>query len=187
VNLFCTYDYFDDLAYAYEWDGLTKETVVSLYAKHFSADYEVAGAIHTSGDLLYRYNPQMGGIEIMGFDWAVKDGSVSGVPLNLVIPREIEGILIKGIGEFAFYGFNVFSSVSVEFPNSITHIGEGAFGWLVGLSQVNIPDNVISVDRRAFWGNPNLTAIYKGRSYTASEDEWGNLDLPRKFYDDVNA
>ncbi|MCL2679442.1 MAG: leucine-rich repeat domain-containing protein [Dehalococcoidia bacterium] len=187
VNLFYTYGYFEDLAHAYERSGLTKETIVSLYAKHFNAAYEVAGAICTSGDLLYRYNPQMGGIEIMGFDWTVRDGTISGAPLNIVIPREIGGIPVKGIGEFAFNGLSASSSVSVEFPNSVTHVGESAFGWLVGLSQVNIPANVISVDRRAFWGNPNLTAIYKGKSYTAIKDMWGNWDLPREFYDDTNA
>jgi len=187
MNLFYTYGYFWDLAYAYETGYLTKGTIVSLYAKHFNADYEVAGEVRTSGDMLYRYNPQIDGIEIIGFDWTVKDGAVSGVPLDIVIPREIDGILVRGIGEFAFNGLTAFSSVRFEFPNSITHIGEGAFGWLVGFLQVNIPDNVISVDRRAFWGNPSLIAIFKGKLYAAIKDEWGNWDLPREFYDDVNA
>lgn len=68
----------------------------------------------------------------------------------------------KVIAEYAFaygvysYGCNL-SSVTI--PSSVTHIGRCAFFCSIKLTQIIIPENVISIENQAFGGCSNLQVV----------------------------
>lgn len=53
----------------------------------------------------------------------------------------------------------VFGCANTTIPNSVTCIGEGAFGFCSGLRSIDIPDGVKSVERCAFQSCTNLESI----------------------------
>ncbi|EKQ56103.1 MULTISPECIES: leucine-rich repeat protein [unclassified Clostridium] len=83
--------------------------------------------------------------------------SPSSKVIPLVIPKEIGGIDIKLIGDYAFY--NCGNLGSIVMPDNITSIGDYAFNQCDGLTNIKIPDNVISIGIRAFSGCNKLTSI----------------------------
>jgi len=92
-------------------------------------------------------------IEIQGIrDYKTKE---------LVIPREIQGLAVTHIGDWAFRGNQL---TSVEIPNSVTHIGSGAFDGNQ-LTSVEIPNSVTHIGSGAFRGN-QLTSVEIPNSVT---------------------
>ena len=51
------------------------------------------------------------------------------------------------------------NSISIEIPNSVTKIGDGAFAGCTSLTSVKIPDSVTEIGWGAFWGCTRLTSI----------------------------
>ncbi len=120
-------------------------------------------------DFLYEETDE--GIVITGYD--------GDVPGELVIPSEIGGVAVVGIGESAFE--DGLSLVSVTIPDSVTTIGAKAFCWCenlervtmgngvtslgnyvfraCGLTTIDIPDSVTTVGIKVFQGCDNLTTI----------------------------
>ena len=95
------------------------------------------------------------------YDYQVlDDGTVEimhykGYDTNLVIPSEVDGKKVTSIGEL--YGNK--DIISVEIPNSVKNIGEGAFEYFRSLKNIIIPDSVTSIGSCAFEGCRNLTNI----------------------------
>jgi hypothetical protein len=79
-----------------------------------------------------------------------------GDEVNVVIPSEINGLPVKNIRRGAFQGTDV---VSVVIPDSVTEIGEGAFGQCDSLISVFIPDSVTEIGFSAFKDCISLTDI----------------------------
>ena len=98
---------------------------------------------------------------------------------DLVVPNTI-----TSINEFAFYGFDGLTSVtisssvtsiggcafskcsgltSVTIPNSVTSIGQWAFSGCSGLTSITIPSSVESIGRSAFSGCSSLTYAIIGK------------------------
>ncbi len=75
----------------------------------------------------------------------------------LNIPAEIDGLLVTGIGQFAFDGCS--SLTSINLPESITSIGNFAFRKCENLISINIPPGVTSIGREAFMYCSGLTNI----------------------------
>lgn len=95
------------------------------------------------------------------------------------IPREIEGVEVKIIGDGAFASTNItsisipntvtdikthaFSECymlqSVEIPNSVENIGSNSFYCCVSLTRVNIPNSVINIGGGVFGECYALTTI----------------------------
>lgn len=73
---------------------------------------------------------------------------------DVVIPNEIEGYPVTGIGDTAFYskGIN-----SVDLPETLINIGTSAFG-LNELAELTIPNGVTTIDVHAF-SNNELTKV----------------------------
>jgi len=73
------------------------------------------------------------------------------------------GSLCTSIGDFAFcdaenyFGFGLLTTVNI--PNSVTSIGNGAFGYCSSLTSINIPDSVTSIGNGAFSRCSGLTSI----------------------------
>ena len=63
------------------------------------------------------------------------------------------------------------SDTTYRVPDSVTTIGESAFGYCLNLSSVNIPDSVTNIGMRAFDSCANLTSVNIPNSVTTIE-EW---------------
>ena len=62
------------------------------------------------------------------------------------------------------------SLASVNIPNSVTTIGEGAFAHCLYLASVDIPNSVTTIGRRAFCYCASLTSVNIGESVTTIGD-----------------
>jgi len=82
-----------------------------------------------------------GEIEITGYN---------GGAAELVIPDEIDGKKVAGIGIAAFYNCTGLTSITI--PESVTSIGVYAFEKCEGLTGITIPDRVTSIGGGAFEG-----------------------------------
>ena len=65
--------------------------------------------------------------------------------------------IVKGIGNYAFYGCTDLKSVFI--PNSVTNIGGSAFYNCSGLTSVTIPSSVTNIGAKAFYGCSGLTEV----------------------------
>ena len=95
------------------------------------------------------------------YDYQVlDDGTVEimhykGSDTNLVIPSEIDGKKVTSIGNL--YGNR--GIISVEIPNSVKNIGDGAFDGFSSLKNIIIPDSVTSIGSCAFENCTSLTEV----------------------------
>ena len=80
---------------------------------------------------------------------------------NVVIPNKIKGVIVTGIGEYAFAWNKL---ISVKIPNSVTTIGDNAF-YENQLTSVEIPNSVTTIGEDAFHYN-QLTSIEIPNSVT---------------------
>ncbi len=102
------------------------------------------------------------------------DGTVTitgytGSDTEVVIPDEIDGKSVTGIGDYAFEWNEVLEKI--EIPNSVTSIGECAFSGCESLKNIEIPNSVTSIGRCAFGSCRNLTGITLPEDLTRIEVE----------------
>ena len=116
-----------------------------------------------------------------------------GSATKIKIADAYEGLPVKTIYNYAFYGNKAITSViipdsvtsigvgafvvcdrltSVVIPGSVTSIGDEAFGGCFSLTSVEIPDSVTSIGDLAFYGCTNII-VNEGNKYYKSID--GNL------------
>ena len=85
------------------------------------------------------------------------DSSNAGCPMNIIIPKQINGQTVTGIGDDAFQycGSNMTRENSVKGNSEISYqsICRG-----MGINSVELPSTLISIGFDAFWGN-NLRTI----------------------------
>jgi len=55
-------------------------------------------------------------------------------------------------------------------PNSVTSIGDGAFGYCTSLTSIKIPNSVTSIGSDAFYSCKSLTSVVIGDSVTSIGD-----------------
>ncbi len=105
----------------------------------------IAGSIgvvyaETYGDFEYSVINDGAEIEITGYN---------GSATELVIPSDIDGKVVTGIGEYAFEYCTGITSVSI--PSSVTSIGYSAFSGCSGITgELEIPASVTSIGSYAF-------------------------------------
>ena len=80
----------------------------------------------------------------------------------------IEGTGITSIGNNAFKGAKSLQSITI--PNSVTSIGDSAFG-ASALQSITIPDSVTSIGDSAFVGAKNLQSVTIPNSVTSIGDD----------------
>ena len=98
-------------------------------------------------------------------DWEYKmlgDGTIEitkyiGQDTEVVVPSQIDGYSVKGIGDSAFEA--LYSVKSVEIPRGITSIGACAFYGCFRISNIDIPEGVTSIGGAAFYGCTSLSSI----------------------------
>jgi hypothetical protein len=84
--------------------------------------------------------------------------SVLITPTNIIIPTNIDGLTVTGIGGYAFYGpFDEVTNVSI--PGSVISIGGSAFGGEIMLISATIANGVKSIDDSAFYDCGNLSSL----------------------------
>ena len=71
---------------------------------------------------------------------------------------------VTTIGEGAFLGDKSLTSITI--PSSVTTIGEGAFVWCKSLTSINIPNSVTTIEKSAFMCCQSLTNINIPNSVT---------------------
>ena len=91
---------------------------------------------------------------------------------DISIGNHIDGYEITAIGDGAFYGTNL---TSVTIGDSVTTIGEWAFGRCESLTSVTIGDSVTTIDGYAFAYCSTLTSITVSENNTAYQSINGNL------------
>jgi len=125
------------------------------------------------GDFLYTNL----GSEIQITSW-------DGLSQSVEIPETIAGIPVKSIGDQAFSGKTIITSVTI--PSSITNIGYQAFSSC-GITNINVPNSVRSLGRYAFSGcvslksatiSTNITEIPDGLFSSCSGLQ--NIEIPQK-------
>jgi len=87
------------------------------------------------------------------FEFIVTNGTVtitkcSGNPTEMAIPSKMNGLLVTGLANMAFY--NMSGLTSVKIPFSINYIGGQAFGQDWRLTNVIIPRSVRTINYDAF-------------------------------------
>ncbi len=75
----------------------------------------------------------------------------------VIIPSEIDGYSVTGIGRYAFSDCGNLFRITI--PSSVTRIGDGAFQYCKRLSRLSLSDGLISIGDGAFEGCKNLNSL----------------------------
>lgn len=89
-------------------------------------------------------------IEITGFN---------GMPFEVEIPSEIDGLPVTKICDSAFANINNSKLKTVTIPDSVTSIGSSAFENCRTLEHINIPNSVAEIGERAFLACDSLSSV----------------------------
>ena len=113
---------------------------------------------------------------------------------DIIIPDTFNGLPVRKIGEYAFYGCTDITSIalpanvtsigryafgncsnltSIEIPAGVTSIGRYAFGNCSNLTSIEIPAGVTSIGEQAFYGCSNLNTVY----YAGSIENWFDIEF----------
>lgn len=96
-----------------------------------------------------------GNLTITGFD----AGFTPPADYALIIPEDIDGKPVVGIGTDAFKGKTTIATVS--FPSTLTSIGQNAFRECTGLSAVTVPATITTMGIDAFsWSGVKTVDVY---------------------------
>ncbi|MCD8090748.1 MAG: leucine-rich repeat domain-containing protein [Clostridiales bacterium] len=89
---------------------------------------------------------------------------------EIVIPSEIDGYTVVGIGSGAYDGCDLAESITI--PDTVTSIDEGAFTDCLSLTEITIPANVSYIGENVFEGCMALENIYvdSGNEYYYDKD-----------------
>lgn len=81
----------------------------------------------------------------------------NGTIQRLVVPDKIDGVTVTAIGESAFQGNTIITSVVI--PNTVKTIGAQAFYSCTGLKTLKLSDNLTSCGKNAFAYCTSLTSV----------------------------
>lgn len=131
---------------AADGEQATEETAVTNDVTYY-AKWRGTTAV---GDYTYAYSVLNGQAEIgTGETGELSEAAVSPRPTGgVVIPSSLGGYPVTGIGEYAFESCT--DMTDVEIPESVVSIRAEAFGGCEGLANVEIPRNVMYIDVTAF-------------------------------------
>lgn len=76
---------------------------------------------------------------------------------EIVIPSEVDGMLVVSIADYAFA--ECAEIVSIEIPDTVTSIGEYAFSKCENVTEINLPEGIEVIEEGTFSECRNLTDI----------------------------
>ena len=169
---------------AADGEQASEETIVSDDVTYYAKWRGTA----TVDGYTYTYSVLNGQVEIgTGETGELSEAAVSPRPTGgVVIPSSLGGYPVTGIGEYAFESCT--DMTDVEIPESVVSIRVEAFGGCEGLANVEIPRNVMYIDVTAFGFCYRFTvdpanAVYSSRNgLLLSKD---GRTLVRGVYGDV--
>lgn len=88
----------------------------------------------------------------------------SGSPKNVVIPAEVNGTEVRGIGEQAFGGCR--RIVTLEVEEGVSEVGQAAFIYCVALQSVELP-STMNVGESMFGGCASLASVTLAEGITS--------------------
>jgi hypothetical protein len=131
------------------------DTTGTIYYFQGATDWGTTLAGRPTAMLTFTYTLNNGSATITGF--------TSTYPGPLPIPDTLDGYPVTGIGNAAFIG-TLFNAVS--FPDTLTNLGECAFGHCDSLTQVTVPNSITDLKWEVFYGCRALTNVTIGSSVT---------------------
>lgn len=134
---------------AFSGEGYTLIVEEGSYAEQYIQENNIS-CLHTDASGLWKYVLERDGAKIMKYG---KNAPVG----DKVIPDELDGHAVTGIGDYAFYGCNRLTSVTM--PDSVTSIGNWAFSGCYDLTSLTIPERVMSIGNGAFHSCEDLTSV----------------------------
>ena len=143
-------------------------------------DVEILCSVHGASHMVTEKEvaiPIVGGMQgVLGFNTA----SYSGIAKDIIIPKMLEGITIKGIYQDVFAGKEL-TAVAFEKGSQITRIHARAF-QNNNLTEIILPDTINKLDYGAFDGN-DITKITIGNGVTMEGNVFGNNNDFKTVYD----
>ena len=118
--------------------------------------------VNLRANVTCKYEENETGLTITGYEEDPATGIV--LPAEIVLPREIDGKPVTGIGLGASAGLDSFTNVII--PDSVTVIEGSAFEQCTSLTSVTIPNSVTSIGGHAFDGCTSLTSVTIPNSVT---------------------
>ncbi|MBQ8831762.1 MAG: leucine-rich repeat domain-containing protein [Oscillospiraceae bacterium] len=76
---------------------------------------------------------------------------------DLSIPQVIDGIIVTSIAEYGFS--NSYEIITVDIPNTVTELQEGAFYYCTALQSITLPSSVRKIGDSAFFSNMSLKSV----------------------------
>lgn len=120
----------------------------------YAKESEIAESAWSETDIAY---PVPGGI--VYFDLSTGTVTLGGLNENsteLVIPDTINGVKVAHIGEGAFRSTGI---TNIIIPNSVISIGKEAFASCHHLTNIVIPDGITKIEDGVFWSCDSLSSI----------------------------
>lgn len=120
----------------------------------------------------YKVNADSSTVTITEFRGPV-DPAKTPAPYDITIPTELNGLTVTDLGENSFSTDDLYSPLyeihlnkihSVTIPQSVTSIGNDAFGQCHDLQSLTIKDAATSIGHRAFLGCTSLATISLGEN-----------------------
>lgn len=108
------------------------------------------GDLSDDNGFIYEYSGS-GEVELVGYYGEAVE--------ELIVPESVDGYPVTGMADYVFdysnrnlyYGKYDFAIKKITLPETITRIGSRAFGALENLREINIPDSVETVGKKAFY------------------------------------
>ena len=102
---------------------------------------------------------------------------------NIVIPASIDGLVVAGLGDAAFFQNQTLTQITL--PDTLRTIGNSTFSGASGLTTITIPASVTSIGANAFMGASNLqTARFmhqNGSLVTFGDNTFANTSINPQF------
>ncbi|MBQ4039879.1 MAG: leucine-rich repeat domain-containing protein [Oscillospiraceae bacterium] len=106
---------------------------------------------------------------------------------NIALPSVVDGIVVTAVAEYGFA--NSYEIISVEIPESVTELHEGAFYYCTALQSVTFPQSLTAVGDSAFFSNMSLKSVELPASLSklgvGTFENCVNLEvvnIPRRLY-----
>jgi len=135
---------------------------INVYAKQGQVEIEEEPT--PTDESYFVFNKETKAITNYAID---SDGNeMPNAPVDVVIPKTIQGVLVEAIGNFAFNDKHL---MNIFVPEGVSTIGNGAFATNQ-LTKIELPHTLTTIGNSAFVENYNLSYLTLGQG-TLEKDE----------------